>query len=168
MLPLRDSVTYRSYAIAEEIKLKYCYISNPDGGTQNAESSANYTTADGETVQITEEHMTLPTKVIFGGLGGAIAGILESVEGTYGLSNPSLLPKIYSNIILAGGNSKIEGLEGAITRIKNGGKKYKVIALDNREYAAWIGAAKVVRMEDERLKEEEAKESEGTVKSACT
>ena len=147
----RDS--YRLHDIAEQIKIQYCNINKPYRANDDSGKLVSYTTAGGETVQLTEGDMFKPPEVMFeysygastSKIGEAVfsQGLNSAIEETFDRLNGDHFAEVWANIVLGGGNSKLEGFGKRIKGLRLPRKrKSRVIALENREYSAWIGTSK--------------------------
>jgi len=137
--------------IANAIKEKLCYVTNdletePSNSSKVEPTPRQYELPDGRLISIGEEAFR-STEVLFNPnyLGKDIDGIHKQLYSSILASDIDIRKELYSNIILAGGNTMFDGLadrlHSELEQLAPKGMDIKTIATKERKYATWIGGS---------------------------
>jgi actin-related protein len=135
------------------MKEKQCYVSydydlEVRETNQGGSLEAKYKMPDGEEINLEYERFRCPEALFRPGLiGKEIPGIHEQCYNAIIKSDMEIRKDMYSNIVLAGGNTLFPGMPERLTKEVQKltpsatSNKVKIIAMPERKYATWIGGS---------------------------
>lgn len=139
------------YYMGQKIKEKFSQIfpsrkDYEDTINKNETNKQEYYLPDGNTIEISNEIYEIP-ELIFNPELLNIQGqnLPEIIVDTINKCEISTRKELFNNIILGGGNTCIRGFDQRLKNEINNLKKKNcgIIALEEREYSAWIGASRI-------------------------
>jgi centractin len=146
--------TTAEFQIVKKIKEQLCYmvITNFDGNKKAETGETNYILPDGNSIKIRDEKVLAP-EILFKPylIGYEYLGFQEMISNALNKVDLDLRSKLYSSIMLSGGNTLWKGIpEKTHTEIKKFAPKHMKIKLhvpNNRQYACWIGGNVISTLE---------------------
>merc|ERR1719215_211504 len=148
-----------SFDVCREVKEKHCYVSlnfeeeQKKWKANKAEVEQKLELPGGPNFSLCYERFTAP-EVLFQplllgyenkGLGGIHLAALHSIWSC----EPDLRPRMFANIVLAGGNMGFTGMSERLTqelkKLAPNIKEVNVVRPENFEYVAWAGASRVAK-----------------------
>ena len=139
--------------LTNDMKEKQCYVSydydlEVRETNQGGSLEAKYKMPDGEEINLEYERFRCPEALFRPGLiGKEIPGIHEQCYNAIIKSDMEIRKDMYSNIVLAGGNTLFPGMPERLTKEVQKltpsatSNKVKIIAMPERKYATWIGGS---------------------------
>ena len=139
--------------LTNDMKEKQCYVSydydlEVRETNQGGSSEAKYKMPDGEEINLEYERFRCPEALFRPGLiGKEIPGVHEQCYNAIIKSDMEIRKDMYSNIVLAGGNTLFPGMPERLTKEVQKltpsatSNKVKIIAMPERKYATWIGGS---------------------------
>ena len=139
--------------LTNDMKEKQCYVSydydlEVRETNQGGSLEAKYKMPDGEEINLEYERFRCPEALFRPGLiGKEIPGVHEQCYNAIIKSDMEIRKDMYSNIVLAGGNTLFPGMPERLTKEVQKltpsatSNKVKIIAMPERKYATWIGGS---------------------------
>jgi len=145
---LRSKVGQLANAEVEDIKVKYCFVSEniQKDLTDPAVHNLEIELLDGQKVNINRERFVVP-EVIFNPklLNIQSVGIVELIKNVIDNCDPDLRKVMKSNIVLSGGNTMFDGFVNRLQ--KELGYNYSIIADFHRQDSVYLGGQRLVSQE---------------------
>lgn len=134
--------------IARDIKEKHCYVCRnfEKERVNQVGQTKSYELPDGQVISLEEERFVSPEALFQPRLLGLDrAGVHEAVCDSIKRCDSTLQDTLFSNIILAGGNTMFQGiterLKHELAGIVPTQRKVRVYAAPERKLSSWIGAS---------------------------
>ena len=142
--------------LANDIKEKLCYVQQDytfDTKDQNGGLEVKYELPDGQIITISSERFRCPESLFQPSLLGlSSAGIQDLVHGSIMKCDSEIHGKMFSNVILSGGNTMFQGMRERIQReVSNrAAAKTRVTVLSDpdRTYSSWRGGCVLASMDN--------------------
>jgi actin len=117
----------------------------------SSEIDLSYELPDGNVVYVRDERCRCPELLLKPHLDGIEDDVIDTkLNDSIMMCDPEIREDFYANIILAGGSSMFPGIaeriDKKVTDLAPPTMKIKVVAPDERKYAAWVGCSMLLSL----------------------